>query len=161
MQNHWCVTINNDPVVTFVSQAKMHLRQFNENQNNFKNYLRVWRHPVRSQWVCMRSEVSFGACMTFRSHNEYAWGQKLGFFVRGQNAIESPTCSKIDLLPHADSLWPRRMTSHPNKFQTCFDFYWLGATTFLLGLQKIATELLLTVTHQWFCNWGKTRCQLI
>ena len=161
MQNHWCLTINNDPVATFVSQAKMHLRQVSENQNNFKICLRVWCHPVRSQWVCIRSEVSSGACLTFRSHDEYAWGQRLGFFIRGQNAIEGLTCPKIDLWPHADSLWPRRMTPPPIKFQTYFDFYWLGATAFFARLTKIATELLLTVTHQWFFNGGKTRCQFI
>ena len=50
--------------------------------------LRVWRHSVRSRWVCTRSEVSSRACVTFRNHNEYAWGQRLEFFVRSQNVIE-------------------------------------------------------------------------
>ena len=97
LQNHWCVTVNKSIVATFVSQAKMQLRQVSKNQKSFEINLRVWRHSVRSRWVCMKSEVSSRACVTFRRYDEYAWGQRLGYFVRGQNAIGGHTCTRIDL----------------------------------------------------------------
>ena len=39
-------------------------------------------------------------------------------------------------------------------FQSCFDFLWLDAIHFCFAHKK-ATELLLIVTHQWFCTWGR------
>ena len=114
----------------------MQLCQVNKNQNSFGINLRVWRNSVRSWCVCMRSEVSSRARVTFRRHDEYSWGQGLGIFIKGPNAIEGHTCTRIDFWPHADQSWPHRMTSQLNQFRICVDFHWLGATAFLLGLQK-------------------------
>ena len=59
----------------------------------------------QSKWVQVH-EVR-GQCQgmcTFRGHNEYAWGQRLGCDVRGQDAIEDYTGPGIDLWPHAFSV---------------------------------------------------------
>ena len=48
----------------------------------------------------MKSEVNSRACVTFRGHNEYALGQRLGYEVRGQDAIKGHTCHRIDDLIH-------------------------------------------------------------
>ena len=57
VQNPWCVTINNDSVAIFVSQAKMQLHQGNNNQNSFEMNLR-------------------GLTFILWGHDEYAWGQR-------------------------------------------------------------------------------------
>ena len=140
----------------FVRQAKMQLHQVNENQNSFAMNLRVLRQSVRSRWICIRSEVSSGHVWHSEVMMNISWGQRLGFFVRGQNAIEWHTCPRIDLWPHADSSWPHRWRHSQINFNSVwFSLTWRNCI--FAWLTKIATELLLTFTLQWFCNWGTTR----
>ena len=61
LQNLWCVTGNNSSVAISVSQAKMQLRQVNENPNEFEINLAVTSScevtisldEVRGQFLCM------------------------------------------------------------------------------------------------------------
>ena len=94
-QNQWCVTVNNSSVAFFVHQAKMQLRQVNENQNRFEINL-----AVTSWWVCIRSEVNSGACMTFNcvlTSNEKSQPLTSCIFIA---TSEDHTCPGTDLLPH-------------------------------------------------------------
>ena len=85
----WCVTINNDAVAIFVSQARMQLRKVNENQNSLN--FRVWRHVVRSQWVCMICQ---------RSILGHVWPLIASWLLT----------SYPNLWPHVYSLWPLKVT---------------------------------------------------
>ena len=79
----------------FYESRKMQLHQVNENQNSFVINLTAWHHPVRSRWVCVKLEVNSGACLFFRGHGEYAWGQKFGYDIRGQDVIEGHTSPEL------------------------------------------------------------------
>ena len=117
----------------------------------FEINLRVLCYFLRSQWVCLRSEVNFGACMTFWRHDEYAWGQMSGFCDRDQNVIEvilTHTCPRIDLWPRADLSLPHRW--HHTQINVKPDLIFM--TWIFALLTKIATRLVLTVTNQWFCT---------
>ena len=41
-------------------------------------------HAVRSHWMCMRTDVNSRSFMILRGHNEYLWGKRLGYHVRGR-----------------------------------------------------------------------------
>ena len=132
----------------------------------------MWHHPEMSRWEHMRSKVNSRTCVTIRGQNEYAWGQRLGYEVRGQDTIKGHTCHRIDLWPHSYSLWPHSMTSHP---QINFKLLWFSLTwrnCILVWLTKIATASLLIATHHWFFqleedkmlildNWQNTSYVLI
>ena len=124
--------------------------------------LRVWRHALRLQWICMRSKPDSGAYVTFNcTLTSNLISQPLTSYIFIETS-KGYTCLRIDLLPHTYSSWPLRMVLHPKLIsQSCFDFHWLGATAFLLDLQKIATESLLLVTHHWYFNWGKTSFKVL
>ena len=64
LQNHWCVTVNTNPVTIFVSQEKMQLRQVNENQIGFDINMGVTSSCEVTR-PFKRSEVKFGACVAF------------------------------------------------------------------------------------------------
>ena len=84
---------------------------------------------VRSQWVFMRSEA--------------------GIFCKRSSAIEGHTCSRTDIWLPTDSLW-----FNPKiYFQTCCHIHWLD--WLFAWLTKVATELVLIVTHHWFCSRSK------
>ena len=90
LKNHWCVTVNNDLLAIFMSQAKMQLRQVNENQNNLKL---IW-----------------GCDVMLWGHNEYTWCQRS---ILGQvwPLIASWSLTSYpNLWTHAYSLWPLKVT---------------------------------------------------
>ncbi len=61
----------------------------------------------------MRSEVNSGECVTFRSRNEYARVQRVGYEVKGYDGIKGHKCPRIDLCPHTYVLIvTKSMTSH-------------------------------------------------
>ena len=65
-------------------------------------------YEVRDQFQCM--------CSLQRS-----WGQRLGYKIRGQDAIKGHTCCKIDLWTHTYLLWTHNMTSH---LRINFNLFW-------------------------------------
>ena len=78
--NHYYAAINKDSVVIFMSQAKMSCCEVT--------------------WVCIGSEVmNFSECVIFTGHDKYAWGQRLGYDVRGKTQSEGHTCPTIELWP--------------------------------------------------------------
>ena len=95
----------------------------------------MWRHPVRSRWVCMRSEVKF----------MHLW-PSIAFWPLTKNPNLWPFAYSSWIHSHMPWNWLLTsciliMTSqndvkHSNQFQSCFDFHWPGATAFLLGSQN-------------------------
>ena len=73
----------------------------------------LWRHPVRSRLVCMRSKVNSFPCVTsycvLTSNEKYQPLTSCIFIV----SSEGHTCPGTDLWPHAYASWPYRMTSNP------------------------------------------------
>ena len=88
--------------------------------------------------------------VTFRGHDEHAWGQRLGYDVRDQDAIEGHTCPLIDLWPHTYSSWPHSITSHLQLISKLLWFSLTWRNCIFAWITKIATESLLIVTHQGF-----------
>ena len=94
VKNQWRVTINNDTVAIFESQANISLRQVNKIKRALKLVYDA-NHPERSRWMCLMSEVN--SSVFAGSHNEYAWRQRMRHEVRGQDEIEGHTCLRVDL----------------------------------------------------------------
>ena len=94
----------------------------------------MWRHAVRSWWVCIRSEVNSGACVTFDyilTSNIKSRPLTLCAFIVTSRGLTSP---QIDLWPQVHSLWPQRMTSHPQiNFNAVLSFIDLAQLYFYLA----------------------------
>ena len=145
LQYNLCVTINNDSVAIWVSQARTQLCQVTESQISFKS---VWCHAERSRWICMRSGVKSRACVIFNC-------------VLISNVISQPlpSCISGDHRPHTRSSKPHRMTLKP----WISKLFWILLTwrncTFAWPT-RIATESLLIITHQWYCTSGRQDVEL-
>ena len=81
----------------------------------------VWRHAVRPWWVCIRSEVNSGACVTFNyilTCNIKSLPLTSCAFIVISRGL---TCPEIDLWLQVYSLWPHR--THPrNNFKAVLSF---------------------------------------
>ena len=110
-------------------------------------------HNVRSQWVCMRSEVNSGAFVTF---NSILTSDLISDLLTSFIFIVISEChcwSRIDLRPHTYSLWPQITIPHT---QVNFKLFWFSLTLCNCNFTchtKIDTVSLLIVTHQWFFKW--------
>ena len=127
----------------------------------FEINLRVWHHAVRSQWVCMRSEVNSETCVTFNcilTSNPISQPLTSCIFIV---TSEGHTCPGINLWHYTHQSWPLRMVSHPKLISRLFYFSLIWRKCIFAWLTKSATGSFLIVTHQWFFNWWKTRCWFI
>ena len=112
-------------------------------------------------WVCMRSEVNYGVCVTFiciLTSNIISRLLTSCIFIV---TSEGYTCPVINLWPQTHSLGPYRMTSHLKLISSCFDFHWLGTTAILLSSQKQPLSHFWMSKNQWFCTWRKASCWFI
>ena len=97
----------------------------------------LWHHPVRSRWVCMRSEVilvhvwpsiAFWPLMK----NPNLWPHAYSSWL-----LKSHMCPETDLWPHAYSSWPHRMMSNPQiNFEAVLIFIDLEQMHFCLAYKN-------------------------
>ena len=107
----------------------------------------LWRHPVRTRLVCMRSEVNSCTCVTSNcvlTSNKKSQPLTLCIFIVSS---EGHTCPGTDLWPHAYALWPHRMTSNPQ-----------------INFKAVLIFVDLAQLHFWHClayknsHWTFTNC---
>ena len=148
--------------------------------------LLLWAKPkctcARSMIIKTTLKLIWGCDIILWGHNEYVWGQRS---VPGHVCPSEVTMNMHEVrgyyflleiktqwkVPHAPKLTSDLMQTHCDhagwyhtqiniKPVLIFIDFFIDNCIFA-RLTKIATELSLTVTHQWFCNWGKTRCQFM
>ena len=94
----------------------------------------LWRHPVKSRLVCMRSEVNSCACVTSNcvlTSNEKSQPLTSCIFIVSS---AGHTCPGTDLWLHAYASWPHRMTSNPQiNFKAVLTFTDLAQLQFCLA----------------------------
>ena len=98
----------------------------------------LWRHPVRSRLVCMRSEVNSCACVTSNcvlTSNKKSQPLTSCIIIVSS---EGHTCPGIDLWPHAYASRPHRMTWNPQiNFKAVLIFIDLAQLHFCLAYKNI------------------------
>ena len=120
-----------DAVAIFVSQAKMQLRQGNENQSSLNL---IW-----------------GCDIMLWGQNEYVWGQRSILGHVWPLIVSWPLTSYpnlcIFIVTSEGSTCPLTMVSHPKLISKLFWFSLTWHNCIFAWLTKIATESLLIVTH--------------
>ena len=129
------------------------------------------------QWKSKHIWNWFGCDVVLWGRDESAWGQTSILGHVWPSIAFWPLTKIPTLWPHAYSLWllkvMRALELTPDLIHTHRDrtewrqtvksiskLFWFSLTwhnCIFAWLTKIATHWLLTVTHQWFCNWGKDK----
>ena len=130
------MTVNNSSVAIFVSQAKMQLRQVNENPNRFEITLTV-TSSCEVTISLQRSEVNSCACVTSNcilTSNKKSQPLTSSTFIVSS---EGHTCPGTDLWPHGCASWPHRITSNPQmNFKAVLIFTDLAQLHFCLAYRN-------------------------